>query len=51
METDGSLMQFALSARDKIEEQGGEMEGGSVSVPAPTPTPTPTPSARRKKKR
>lgn len=39
-------MMFALSARDKIEAEGGELAGGDVSVPAVTPSP----SRRRRKK-
>ncbi|ORY69163.1 hypothetical protein BCR35DRAFT_354712 [Leucosporidium creatinivorum] len=41
-------LMFALSARDQIEQQGGEAVGGDVVIP---PTPPPTSSARRKKKK
>jgi len=69
LETDGTAVQlrmqinelneqvrdlmFALTARDKIEQEGGEeLVGGSVVVPEPTPTtPVDQAKARRKKKR
>lgn len=41
---------FALSAQQKIEEEGGEVQGGSL-IAQPSTSSQPSPAAKRKKKK